>query len=195
MRLCVATKNAHKLKEIKEILSGLNVDVRSAYEFTENDFDVEETGSTFEENAAIKADALSALIDGYVIADDSGLCVDALGGNPGIYSARYAGVKASDAENNALLLKNTENTADEDRTARFVCAVALSKNGITEKIFRGECEGMLGRAEKGANGFGYDPLLVMPDGRSLAEYSPEEKNRISHRFRALELLRKYLAEK
>ncbi|MCD8492721.1 MAG: RdgB/HAM1 family non-canonical purine NTP pyrophosphatase [Geovibrio sp.] len=169
--------------------------MRSAYEFTENDFDVEETGSTFEENAAIKADALSALIDGYVIADDSGLCVDALGGNPGIYSARYAGVKASDAENNALLLKNTENTADEDRTARFVCAVALSKNGITEKIFRGECEGMLGRAEKGANGFGYDPLLVMPDGRSLAEYSPEEKNRISHRFRALELLRKYLAEK
>lgn len=195
MRLCVATKNAHKLKEIKEILNGLNVDVRSAYEFIENDFDVEETGSTFEENAAIKADALSSLIDGYVIADDSGLCVDALGGNPGIYSARYAGVKASDAENNALLLKNTENTADEDRTARFVCAVALSKNGITEKIFRGECEGMLGRAEKGANGFGYDPLLVMPDGRSLAEYSPEEKNRISHRFRALELLRKYLAEK
>lgn len=195
MRLCVATKNAHKLKEIKEILNGLNVDVRSAYEFIENDFDVEETGSSFEENAAIKADALSSLIDGYVIADDSGLCVDALGGNPGIYSARYAGVKASDAENNALLLKNTENTADEDRTARFVCAVALSKNGITEKIFRGECEGMLGRAEKGANGFGYDPLLVMPDGRSLAEYSPEEKNRVSHRFRALELLRKYLAEK
>ncbi len=195
MRLCVATKNAHKLKEIKAILSGLDVDVRSAYEFIENDFDVEETGATFEENASLKADALSALVEGDVIADDSGLCVDALGGEPGIYSARYAGVNASDAENNALLLKNTENIQDGRRAARFVCAIALSKNGTTEQIFRGECGGMLGRAEKGANGFGYDPLLVMPDGRSLAEYPPEEKNRISHRFRALELLRKYLAEK
>ncbi len=195
MRLCVATKNAHKLKEIKEIFSGLDIDVCSAYEFIENDFDVEETGATFEENAAIKADALSAAVDGYVIADDSGLCVDALNGEPGIYSARYAGENATDADNNALLIKNADKVPDADRRARFVCAIALSKSGKTEMLFRGTCEGMLGRAEKGANGFGYDPLLVMPDGRTLAEYAPEEKNRISHRFRALELLRQYLAVK
>ena len=118
MRLCVATKNAHKLKEIKEILSGLDIDVRSAYEFIENDFDVEETGSTFEANAKLKADALSRLIEGYVIADDSGLCVDALDSAPGVYSARYAGKNATDAENNALLLKNTHDIKDSDRSEK-----------------------------------------------------------------------------
>lgn len=195
MRLCVATKNKNKLKEIKEILSDLNIDVHSAYDFLEDDFDVDETGATFEENASLKADALSALIaDTYVIADDSGLCVEALNGAPGIYSARYAGETASDSDNNKLLLKNMENVDDKDRDAKFVCAISLSKNGVTEKTFYGECVGVLSREERGENGFGYDPLLVMPDGRSLGEFSPEEKNKISHRFKALELLKSYFAK-
>lgn len=195
IRLCVATKNSHKLREIRAILSGIDVEIYSAYEFIDENFSVEETGSTFEENAKIKADALSAIIEGYVIADDSGICVDALGGEPGIHSARYAGKNATDEENNRLLLEKTEHIADEERTAKFVCAIALSRDGVTEKLFVGESSGMLGREEKGCNGFGYDPLFVMHDGRSLAEYKPEEKNRVSHRSRALLQLREYFVAK
>jgi XTP/dITP diphosphohydrolase len=195
IRLCVATKNSHKLREIRAILSGIDIEIFSAYEFIDEGFDVEETGSTFEENAKIKADALSAHIEGYVIADDSGICVDALNGEPGIFSARFAGEGATDYENNELLLEKMVDVPDEKRLAKFVCAIALSRDGETEKVFTGECSGMLGREEKGANGFGYDPLFVMHDGRTLAEYTPEEKNRVSHRSRALLLLREYFLAK
>jgi XTP/dITP diphosphohydrolase len=193
--LYLATKNKNKLREIKEIFSDLNIDVRSAYEVVDPSFDVEETGNTFEENAKLKADALSAGLDGYVIADDSGLCVDALNGRPGVHSARFAGKHASDEANNLILMESMEAVKDKDRTARFVCVIALSKGGVTEKTFRGECEGRIGRYPVGKNGFGYDPLMLLPDGRSMAQLSPGEKNRISHRAKAIEALRAYLAEK
>lgn len=187
--LYVATKNAHKLTEIGAILEGF--DVRSAYEGG-LELEVEETGETFEENAALKAVTLSSHLEGLVIADDSGIVVDALDGAPGVYSARYAGAKATDAENNALLLKNMSGV--ENRSARFLCVIALARGGRLIATFSGKCEGSIASEPKGAGGFGYDPLLVLEDGRSVAELSPEEKNLISHRKKALTRLKEFLEQ-
>ena len=177
MKIYIATHNAHKLREIGEILPG--------FEIAAEDPDAEETEETFEGNALIKVRAIAALHRGcWCMADDSGLEVDALGGAPGVRSARYAGEPSSTPANNALLLKNLEGVAN--RTARFVCAVALVDPEGKEHVVRGECSGVIAKKPSGTAGFGYDPLFI-PDGhdRSFADLGDVEKNKISHRGRAL----------
>lgn len=191
MILLVSTKNKHKLKEIGEILSDINYQVESIYNYV-NELDVEETGDTFEENATLKAVTLSRLTDNFVIADDSGVSVEFLNGAPGIYSARYAGPDATDDENNKLLLEKLSNLPIEKRRAKYICVIALAKKGELIKTFYGECHGYIGETYRGSNGFGYDPIFVLPDGRHMAELVPEEKNRISHRYNALIKLKEFL---
>ena len=187
MKLFVATHNQHKLSEIGNILQG--------WEIVADDPDgVEETASDFVGNALIKVHAIAAKHRGeWCMADDSGLEVAALGGAPGVYSARYAGEDGNTPKNNALLLKNLEGVAD--RRAQFTCAVALIAPDGTEKTVEGHCPGTILTAPAGAGGFGYDPLFV-PDGytKTFAELSPEEKNAISHRGRALALAKKIIVE-
>jgi XTP/dITP diphosphohydrolase len=186
LKLLIATRNAHKTAEIREIL-GLECEV------TDLDGRPEillppETGDTFAENAAIKAVAASAHFDGLVLADDSGLEVDALGGAPGVRSARYAGEKASDAENRRKLLEALRGAGarGKGRSARFRCAMAAAKKGKILGTFEGAVEGVIVNRERGEGGFGYDSLFV-PTGhcRTFGELPPEVKNEISHRARAL----------
>ena len=187
MILYVATKNQGKIKEINKIMESAGITCKSFPDME----DVEETGSTFEENAKIKADFLSSkLRDEYVIADDSGLSVDALQGAPGIYSARYSGTHGDDKANNFKVLKEMQ--GKENRKCRFICAIALSKNGTTLKTFHAELEEEVGYEEKGENGFGYDSIFLLPNGKTTAEIDSDEKNKISHRYKALEQLRDYL---
>ncbi|XOB66027.1 RdgB/HAM1 family non-canonical purine NTP pyrophosphatase [Deferribacteres bacterium DY0037] len=193
MKLFVATKNQHKLREIKEILDG--IEVCSVYDVVDNSIDVEETGVTFVENASLKAKALSKLVDGYVIADDSGISVDALDGAPGVYSARFAGEGATDSMNNEKLMEIMKPFPAEECTASYVCVIALAEKGLVERTFSGLCEGFVAKEYKGENGFGYDPMFALPDGRHMAELKEEEKNRISHRHMALQGLAEYLKAK
>ena len=189
MVLYTATKNQGKIKEINEIMERAGIICKS-FPNMEN---VEETGSTFAENAAIKADFLSAkLKDEYVIADDSGLSVDALNGAPGIYSARYSGTYGDDKANNLKVLKEMQ--GKENRKCRFICAIALSRNGKTIKTFHGELAGEVGYEERGENGFGYDSIFLLPNGKTTAEIENDEKNKISHRYKALKQLRDYLVK-
>jgi XTP/dITP diphosphohydrolase len=148
--------------------------------------EVEETGTTFEENAALKALAASAHFDGWVLADDSGLEVDALGGAPGVYSARFSGEGATDVTNRALLLEKLATVPADQRSARFRCVIALARGGEVLAHFSGAVEGVIIQSEQGAGGFGYDPLFV-PEGfgETFAELGAETKNRLSHRGRAL----------
>ncbi len=188
MKFIIATHNQKKLAELRRILSPLGIDALTADEAGISFEDVEETGTTFEENAQLKA---LALFDGSgygTIADDSGLCVDALDGAPGIYSARYSGEHGNDADNIVLLLKNMENVPDEKRTARFVCAICCVMPDGTQFTVRGECEGKIGYECAGDGGFGYDPIFMLPEGRSMAQLSKEEKDAISHRGNALKKL-------
>ena len=157
------------------------------------DVEPEETGTTFEENARIKAVAVMQACGLPAAADDSGLVVEALGGAPGVYSARYGGELArTDAERSALLLKNMENM--EQRGAKFVSVIAVAYPDGRILTARGECCGEIAREMRGSNGFGYDPLFLLPDGRHMAELSSEEKNAISHRGRALRELQRQLTE-
>ena len=185
--LYVSTKNAHKLKEISDIFSASDYEIKSFPNMPE----IEETGTTFEENASIKAKELSLLTDSFVIADDSGLCVDALDGAPGIYSARYAG-NGGDEANNRKLLETMKGISE--RSCRFVCVIALAQKGKIISVFRGEVEGSLAYEPYGAGGFGYDPIFILPDGRHMAELSACEKNSISHRKKALEKLRNFFSD-
>ena len=202
-RLVLATRNAHKVVELREILAG-SLD-RAGLELVGLDAfagleDVVESGVTFADNALLKARYAAAATGLPALADDSGLAVDVLGGSPGVFSARWAGPLAQaggltkDEANNRLLLSQLADVPDEHRGAGFVCAAALvlpgDEPGTTgqEVVRTGECRGVLGREPRGAGGFGYDPLLVRPDGRTLAEHTAEEKNAVSHRgqaFRAL----------
>lgn len=175
--LVVATHNAHKLREISEILPGWMIVPDSP--------DVEETEKTFCGNARLKALAIAPRHPGaWIMADDSGLSVDALGGAPGVYSARYAGLDGDSAANNALLLKNLEGV--EDRSAHFTCAIALVAPDGKVYDIEERSSGRIAKKNSGAGGFGYDPLFI-PDGyeKTFAELGPEEKNAISHRGRAL----------
>jgi XTP/dITP diphosphohydrolase len=186
--LLVSTRNAHKIAEIRAILgAGFAVSDLSALPGMP---EVEETGNTFEDNAALKAVAASGQFDGWVIADDSGLEVDALGGAPGVLSARYAGAQSDDAANNALLLKNLKNVRGKARSARFRCVIVLAKNGAKLAAFAGSVDGQIIHSPRGGGGFGYDPLFV-PEGhcRTFAQLGPEIKNSLSHRSRALAKLR------
>lgn len=193
--IVVATGNAHKLTEIRDILGKVLPDVEFVSLAQLGDFDdPEETGTTFEANALIKAEAAVAETGFSAIADDSGLVVDALDGEPGVYSARYAGVHGDDAANNAKLLRNLENVEDADRTARFMSVVALVRADGIVLSDEGSCEGMIGHELRGDHGFGYDPLFLPNDtpGKTMAELTPEEKNAISHRFHALQNLSREL---
>ncbi len=185
----VATGNAHKLTEIEDILSLVLPDVTFVALGQLGDFeDPEETGTTFLENALIKAEAAVAQTGLTAIADDSGLVVDALDGEPGVYSARYAGVHGDDAANNAKLLEKLDGVADDARTARFMSVIALVDASGMVLTGTGACEGMIGHDPRGENGFGYDPLFLPADtpGKTMAELTPAEKNAISHRFHALQ---------
>ena len=191
----VATGNAHKVTEIEAILSKVLPGVRFVALGQLGEFeDPEETGTTFVENAIIKAEAAVAETGFAAIADDSGLVVDALDGEPGVYSARYAGVHGDDEANNAKLLRNLAGTPDADRTARFMSVVALIRPDGTVLTGTGACEGTIAHEGRGTNGFGYDPLFLPADtpGKTMAELAPEEKNAISHRFHALQDLSRQL---
>lgn len=186
-RLVLASNNFGKLRELRAML-GDRFDVCSMREMGIS-VDVEENGETFEENALIKAEALMKLTGCATLADDSGLCVDALGGRPGVHSARYCGVHGDDEANNQLLLKELENVADENRTARYAAAVALCRPGHAPLLAHGSCEGRILREYAGEGGFGYDPLFYSSDlNMSFGLASAEAKNGISHRARAIAAL-------
>ncbi len=188
-KVILASSNPNKLREFREILSPLGWEVVSQKE-AGIDVDPEETGTTFEENSAIKARAVYNIAHSAVIADDSGLSVDALGGEPGVYSARYGGTR-DDKAHNAIVLEKLKNVPDEARTARFVAAITYISDNGEEKQFVGTFEGRIGYEERGKNGFGYDPIFMVGE-ISSAEMSPEEKNAVSHRGKALRALAEYL---
>ena len=191
-RLIFATGNAHKMIEIKEILGELPVEILSMKE-AGIEADIEENGSTFEENALIKAMEVCKLAGEMVLADDSGLEIDYLNGEPGIYSARYMGEDTSYRIKNKNLIDRLEGVPDEKRTARFVCAIAAAFPDGRSFVVRGTIEGIIGYEERGENGFGYDPIFYLPErGVSTAELPPEEKNSISHRGNALRKMKELL---
>jgi XTP/dITP diphosphohydrolase len=185
MRFVVASANKGKIQEIKKVLEGTSLEVISMAEAGFND-EIDETGVTFEENAMIKAETIARKVDAIVMADDSGLEVDALNGAPGVYSARYAGPGATDMDRVIKLLGELSEVPDEKRQGRFVSAIAVVLPDGRSFIVRGTCEGIIAREPSGSNGFGYDPIFYMPEFNcTMAELSIEEKNQISHRGRAL----------
>lgn len=191
MKFFIATKNAHKVIEFKRILEPMGIEVLCESDLGFDLIDVEEDGTTFEENALIKASAACEQT-GYVsLADDSGLCVDALGGAPGIFSARYCGEHGNDKENNRKLLRELEGVPFDERTARFVSAVACVFPDGRKFTVTGKCEGKIDFEEKGENGFGYDPLFVGEIG-CFGLATAEQKDSVSHRGRALKQLREEL---
>lgn len=183
MKVILASNNKHKLEEIRKITAPLGYEVISQSEAGCN-FDVEETGTTFEENAVLKAKAVYEKMKMPVISDDSGLEVDYLNGAPGVYSHRYAGENATDADRCAKLLSELSGIEKEKRTARFVCVICFIDENGAETVIRGTCEGYIGTEPLGDNGFGYDPVFMYGE-RSFAEISAEEKNSVSHRADAL----------
>jgi XTP/dITP diphosphohydrolase len=191
-KIIFATGNQGKMREIREILADMDVEVLSMKE-AGIDIDIVEDGSTFEENAAIKARAVCAVAGEIVLADDSGLEIDYLNKEPGIYSARYMGEDTSYHIKNANLIERLEGVPDEARTARFVCAVAAAFPDGTVKTVRATMEGRIGYEEKGENGFGYDPIFFLPEfGCTSAQLSMEDKNKISHRGKALRAIKEEL---
>ena len=188
-RLLLATRNPGKLAELRALLADLPIEVAAAVDAPE----VDETGSTFAENARLKALAVARWSGEWALADDSGLEVDALGGRPGVLSSRYAGSGATDAERNARLLAELADVPDAARTARFRCVIALAAPDGRVWMREGACEGRIARAPRGSHGFGYDPVFLLPErGLTMAELPPEEKSRISHRARALSAMREVL---
>ena len=195
MRIIFATGNKDKMKEIRAILADLGMEILSMKEAGLAS-DIVEDGATFEENAEIKARAVAGLCRDIVLADDSGLEIDALGGEPGIYSARYMGEDTSYRVKNMNLIDRLAGVPDERRTARFVCAIAaVFPNGSCE-VVRGTIEGRIGFEEWGSMGFGYDPIFIAPEyGCTTAELSEEQKNRISHRGKALEKMKTIIKDR
>lgn len=191
-RIIFATGNQGKMREIRKILGDLNMEIVSMKEAGIS-VDIEEDGTTYEENALIKARAVAALTGDCVLADDSGLEVDYLGREPGVYSARYMGEDTPYSVKNASLIKRLEGVPDEKRTARFVCAIAAVLPGGKELTVRAAIEGRIGYEEKGSGGFGYDPIFYVPRlQKTTAELTEEEKNLVSHRGQALRLMKEEL---
>ncbi|WP_116073837.1 XTP/dITP diphosphatase [Priestia megaterium] len=186
--IIIATKNAGKVKDFETLFSPKGFKVKSLLDFPEIE-DVEETGVTFAENATLKAEAISSALNKPVIADDSGLAVDALNGEPGVYSARYAGENKDDNANIEKVLQKLNDVPFEKRTARFHCALAIAVPGKRTEIVEGTCEGHILEEKRGENGFGYDPIFFVEKWRcSMAELTKEQKNQISHRANALKKL-------
>lgn len=194
-RIVFATGNAGKMREIREILSDLELEVVSMKEIG-IDIPIEEDGITFEENALIKARAVARQCGEIVLADDSGLEVDYLNGEPGIHSARYMGEETPYSVKNANIISRLEGIPNEKRAARFACAIAAVFPDGQEMVTSGEIKGRIDYEEKGKNGFGYDPIFYVPEfGKTTAELSDEEKNSISHRGRALRKMKEKLKAK
>lgn len=184
----IATKNPGKAREFEHIFAPRGIAVRTLLDFPEI-ADVEENGTNFEENATLKAEAVSKQLNKMVIGDDSGLMVDALEGRPGIYSARYAGEPKDDQKNTEKVLDELSGVPEEKRTARFYCALAVAIPGKETITVSGTCEGRILEEKRGTNGFGYDPVFFVPDkGVAMAELPADEKNKISHRANALKKL-------
>lgn len=191
-KIVFATTNEGKVKEIKEILGDFPIEVVSMKEMGIT-ADIEENGTTFEENSLIKARALAKLTGLPALADDSGLEVDYLNGEPGIYSARYLGRDTDYDYKNNYIIDKLSGAKGEDRSARFVCVISLVLPDGREFVERGVVEGLIGYEQKGENGFGYDPIFYLPEyGKTSAEIPPEEKNRISHRGKALTAMKKLI---
>ncbi len=192
MKLILASKNTHKAMEMQAIL-GEGIELVTQDKTAAKDIEVVEDGLTFEENATKKAVTIMQRTGLPTIADDSGLCVDALGGKPGIYTARFAGENATDDENISKLISALEGVEEDCRTARFVCVIAVAVPNEEVKTYRGECEGRILTQRQGENGFGYDPVFFVPEyGKAMAELPKEVKNSISHRFKALNKLKESL---
>jgi len=194
-KLLIATTNQGKVREYKSLLKDIPFDLVS---LTDEGITtvVEETGTTFKENAGLKAETIAAESRLLTLADDSGIEVDALGGEPGVMSARYAGDDATDAERVDYLLKKMKNVPEGKRTARFRCVIAIAEPGGETEYFTGECEGIVPFEPAGELGFGYDPIVYIPElGKTVAELGPEVKNRLSHRAMAAEKARKALIDR
>lgn len=192
--LIIATKNVGKVKEFAEIFEPLGFKVKTLLDFP-NAPEIEETGVTFEENALLKAKGIANLLHKMVLADDSGLVIDALDGRPGVYSARYAGVDKNDEANIKKVLDEMKGVPTEKRTALFHCTLALVIPNKKSVIINGKCEGMILTEKRGDKGFGYDPIFYVPSlGKTMAEMTPEEKNQISHRGDAIRKLHKWIQE-
>lgn len=193
MKLVIATKNKNKIKEIEVKFSDISgIEIIFLTDFV-NVPAVSEDGLSFKDNALKKARAYSKFTGLAVLSDDSGLEVEALNGEPGVFSARYSGIEADDHENNKLVLEKLEGIPDPRRDARFVCAIAIALPDGNEYIAEGTCEGVITHKEIGNNGFGYDPIFYLPEvGKTMAELSVSEKNRKSHRARALDKAKEIL---
>ena len=184
-RLLVATRNHGKLRELSDLLGSVPFELVSLADVG-IEVDVEETGHTLEDNAILKAETYRDLSGMLTLADDSGLEVDALGGEPGVRSARYAGPDATDSDRIHLLLKNLQSTPEATWAAQFTCVIAIASPGEETRLFPGSCRGRIVREPRGEHGFGYDPVFLFPDlGLTMAELTPEQKNAVSHRALAV----------
>jgi XTP/dITP diphosphohydrolase len=194
-KLLLATNNQGKIREYKSLLYGIPFEIVTPAEEGINT-EVAETGSTFEANARLKATVLATESGLLTLADDSGLEVDALGGEPGVLSARFAGEGASDSVRLNFLLDKLKGIPEDERDARFRCVIAIAAPGSRVELYSGDCPGMISTAPRGYNGFGYDPVFYIPKlGKTMAELPPEEKNRISHRARAAAKAREALLKR
>ncbi|BAK15691.1 xanthosine triphosphate pyrophosphatase [Solibacillus silvestris StLB046] len=192
-QVVIATKNKGKAKDFEALFGPFGYEVVTMFEVAP-DVEIEETGTTFEENAILKAETLAKMLGQIVIADDSGLAIDALNGEPGVYSARYAG-DHDDEANMVKVLENMKDVPEDQRTARFCCALAIAGPNMETKTVFGTCEGIIAYEKKGTNGFGYDPIFYVPAlEKHMAELSAEEKGAISHRGNAIRKLALQLAE-
>jgi len=192
MEVIIATRNKGKIREIREALKGLGLRIYGLNDFSDAP-EIEEDGKSFTENALKKARFYSKHFGKLAIADDSGLEVDSLKGQPGVHSARYAGERASGQENNQKLLREMQDVPISKRGARFKCIIAVVSPDGREAFAEGACKGRIGFKEKGKKGFGYDPLFILPnDGKTMAELSLEAKNKISHRGKALRKIKKII---
>lgn len=193
MRIVLATGNKNKIREIKEKFSSIDKLDISSLEELNNIPEIDENASTFEGNALIKAKAICSFTGFPAMADDSGLVIDALNGEPGVYSARYGGANLSDIEKNRLVLSKMKDVPEGKRSARFICAIALAFPDGKTYTSHGVCQGRISKTPIGEKGFGYDPIFYIPESeKTMAQLAPEEKNRISHRGKAIDGIYKIL---